>query len=171
MAVKNMSSYPSNAVFVLPLYTSNDKVPTSIDTWRDFKRIAYNSHKGLNFEAWEKETSHILTYKGKIASPGMRSRISGQEPYFVAHKSFLPTYNVLYWSMIGDKISHIDSMKDTHDFYVLPGCFLVNTPSDGLGEAWLTRRDSSSNSYKNLCKAMQPFFRKLRSTGEDSYLI
>ena len=164
-----MSSYPSNAVFVLPLYDAVNKVPTSIDTWRGLKPIGYSSHKGLDFETWEKETSNILTYKGKIASPGIRSQISGQEPYFVAHKSHLPTYNVLYWGMRADKISHIDSMKDTHDFYLLPGCFLVNTPSDGLGEAWLT--SSSGNDYKQLTRSMQPFFTKLRSTGEDSYLI
>ena len=150
----DISSYPSNAVFVLPLYMSKG-VPTSIDTWRDFKPIAYGSHQGLDFSAWQKETSHILTYKGNKASPGMKSHVSNQEPYFVAHKSKLPTYNVLYWSVRGDKISQINDMH-AFNFYVLPGCFLVNTPSDGLGSALLTKQHTPA-----LIRTMQFSFRNL----------
>ena len=150
----DISSYPSNAVFVLPLYEARG-VPTSIDTWRDFKPIKYASHSGLAFGAWQEETSHILTYKGARASPGMRSHITQQEPYFVAHKSKLPTYNVLFWSVRGDKVSQINDMSG-FNFYVLPGCFLVNTPSDGLGAPWLTKKAKPA-----LTGVMQVSFRNL----------
>ena len=155
VAAIDISAYPSNSVFVLPLYSAKS-VPTSIDRWSDFKRIPYSSHKGLNFQAWEAESSNILTYKGIKASPGMESQISSQEPYFLAHKSSLPSYNVLYWSMMEDKeVSHINSMS--HNFYVLPGCFLVDTPSTGLGKPWLTR----TNENRDMLKVFQPLFNKL----------
>ena len=138
----NRDGYSSKSVFVLPLFSSTT-VPDKVVSWKEFTPIAYASHQGLAFSKW-KQSSTIMTYRGEIAAPGKSSKISGQEPYFVVRKSTMPAYDVLYWGMIGDKVQHINDMSE-FDFYVLPGCFLVDTPSDGLGEAWLTTHSTYSN--------------------------
>jgi len=143
----NRDGYSEKSAFVLPLFSSST-VPTQVQSYSNFKPIGYQSHQGLAYSKW-KQTSDIMTYRGKTSIPGEPSKINNQEPYFVVRKSVMPAYDVLYWSMIGDKVQHINDMSD-FDFYVLPGCFLVDTPSVGMGAPWLTK----SSSYRKFVSSM-----------------
>ena len=63
------------------------------------------------------------TQEGKTYTRNM----NGQEPYFIVHKDSMPPYDVLYWSRLGDKTTHLaDVVAKGFRFLIHRDIFFVN---------------------------------------------
>ena len=53
--------------------------------------------------------------------------MNGQEPYFIIHKASMPPYDVLFWSRLGDKTTHVaDIISQGFRFLIHRDVFFVN---------------------------------------------
>ena len=63
------------------------------------------------------------TQEGKIYT----RKMNGQEPYFIIHKDSMPPYDVLFWSRLGDKTTHVaDMISQGFRFSIHRDVFFVN---------------------------------------------
>jgi hypothetical protein len=59
--------------------------------------------------------------------------MKGQEPYFIINKDEMPPYDVLYWSMLGDKTTHVaDVITMGYRFLIHRDVFFVNFADNNI---------------------------------------
>ena len=82
----------------------------------------------LPYDGKEPEFKYVAPDKHRTPEGKLYVRkMSGQEPYFIIHKDGMPPYDVLYWSMLGDKTTHVvDLIQSGYRFLIHRDVYFVN---------------------------------------------
>ena len=131
----------TSSVEVTNLKTSKRRVENRVDLYKDVKRSGnvFRNQALTNFEGWEALPEGSDTYlpyhktgtEFAICDPP--PGYTEQEPYFLAKKSDLPPYNVLFAGMWFDKTTHIiDTCNCGLTFVLHPDMFSIifNEPKE-----------------------------------------
>ena len=139
--------------YIVPLYHGKHVPESKIALLNDLRSSTSSIQRERDIYSSHAQTDYDVLEHGK--SSHFMPMIAGQEPYYIALKKNLPKYDVLFMSMLGDKVSQLDGMRHLgYTYKTSHNLFLVDLVSSGLGDGWIAKEKSWRQSFVH---AMHPY--------------